>query len=113
MHTVFAGVMGLPLVGPILAVASMLGSDDDEPWDAEAALRNALADALGTKTSEVLMKGASRFGPADLSGRVGINNLLLPDVQDGLEGKDFSDAMVMSALGPVVGILTNTFKGFG
>lgn len=61
MHTVFAGVMGLPLVGPILAVASMLGSDDDEPWDAEAALRNALADALGTKTSEVLMKGASRF----------------------------------------------------
>lgn len=111
MHTLFAGVMGLPLVGPILAMASMLGSDDDEPWDAEAALRNALADALGTKTSEVLMKGASRFGPADLSGRVGINNLLLPDVQDGLEGKDFSDAMVMSALGPVVGILTNTFKG--
>jgi hypothetical protein len=111
MHTVFAGVMGLPLVGPILVIASMLGSDDDEPWDAEAALRNALADALGTKTSEVLMKGASRFGPADLSGRVGINNLLLPDVQDGLEGKDFSDAMVMSALGPVVGILTNTFKG--
>lgn len=111
MHTVFAGVMGLPLVGPILVMASMLGSDDDEPWDAEAALRNALADALGTKTSEVLMKGASRFGPADLSGRVGINNLLLPDVQDGLEGKDFSDAMVMSALGPVVGILTNTFKG--
>lgn len=51
------------------------------------------------------------FGPADLSGRVGINNLLLPDVQDGLEGKDFSDAMVMSGLGPVVGILTNTFKG--
>lgn len=111
MHTVFAGVMGLPLVGPILVMASMLGSDDDEPWDAEAALRNALADALGTKTSEVLMKGASRFGPADLSGRVGINNLLLPYVQDGLEGKDFSDAMVMSALGPVVGILTNTFKG--
>lgn len=111
MHTVFAGIMGLPLVGPILAMASMLGSDDDEPWDAEAALRNALADALGTKTSEVLMKGASRFGPADLSGRVGINNLLLPDVQDGLEGKDFSDAMVMGALGPVVGILTNTFKG--
>lgn len=111
MHTVFAGVMGLPLVGPILAMASMFGSDDDEPWDAEVALRNWLADTFGQKTSEVLMKGASRFGPADLSGRVGINNLLLPDVQDGLEGKDFSDAMVMSALGPVVGILTNTFKG--
>lgn len=111
MHTVFAGVMGLPLVGPILAMASMLGSDDDEPWDAEVALRNWLADTFGQKTSEVLMKGASRFGPADLSGRVGINNLLLPDVQDGLEGKNFSDAIVMSALGPVVGILTNTFKG--
>lgn len=111
MHTVFAGVMGLPLVEPILAMASMLGSDDDEPWDAEVALRNWLADTFGQKTSEVLMKGASRFGPADLSGRVGINNLLLPDVQDGLEGKDFSDAMVMSGLGPVVGILTNTFKG--
>ncbi|WP_347455715.1 PLxRFG domain-containing protein [Acinetobacter thermotolerans] len=117
MHGLFAGALGLPMVTSILGIVSFLaslsifGGSDDEPWDAEVALRNALADALGVKTAEVLMRGVPRLGPADLSGRVGINNLLMPDVQDGLEGKEFSDAAVAAALGPVVGILTNIFKG--
>lgn len=37
-HAMGAGVLGLSVVGTLLAAASMLGGSDDEPWDAEIAL---------------------------------------------------------------------------
>ncbi|QNN55765.1 hypothetical protein H9K76_14220 [Diaphorobacter ruginosibacter] len=43
-HAMAAGVLGLPMVTMMLAAASMLGGDDDEPWDAQVALQNLLAD---------------------------------------------------------------------
>lgn len=111
LHAAAAGVLGLPLVGPLLAMASAVGGDDDEPWDAEVALRNLLADALGPKASEVIARGLSRLGPADISGRVSLNNLLLPDVQEGLEGKKLAEAWTSAMLGPVAGIFTNAAVG--
>lgn len=111
LHAAAAGVLGLPLVGPLLALASAVGGDDDEPWDAEVALRNLLADALGPKASEVIARGLSRLGPADISGRVSLNNLLLPDVQEGLEGKKLAEAWTSAMLGPVAGIFTNAAVG--
>ncbi len=84
MHATFAGALGLPMVGMLLSVASWMGGDDDDPWDAEVALRNYLAEAFNPTISNMLMKGAPRGIGVDISGRVGINNLLLPDVQEGL-----------------------------
>ncbi|WP_428424101.1 hypothetical protein [Methylibium sp.] len=49
-----AGVLGLPMVTTLLAAASRAGGDDDNPWDAQTALQNMLADALGQKQAEVL-----------------------------------------------------------
>lgn len=112
MHATFAGTLGLPMVGMLLSVASWMGGDDDDPWDAEVALRNYLAEAFGPTISTLLMKGAPRaFTPFDMSGRVGINNMLLPDVQEGLEGKRWAESAMASALGPVAGIGTNLVKG--
>jgi len=112
MHATFAGTLGLPMVGMLLSVASWMGGDDDEPWDAEVALRNYLAEAFGPTISNLLMKGAPRaLTPIDLSGRVGINNMLLPDVQEGLEGKRWAESAMAGALGPVAGIGTNLVKG--
>lgn len=39
-HAMAAGVLGLPMVTTLLAAPSMLGGDDDEPWDAQIALQN-------------------------------------------------------------------------
>ena len=112
MHATFAGALGLPGVWLIMAIASAWGGDDDEPWDAEVALRNYLAEAFGPTISTLLMKGAPRaFTPFDMSGRVGINNMLLPDVQEGLEGKRWAESAMAGALGPVAGIGTNLVKG--
>lgn len=71
-------------MGTLLAAASWLGSDDDEPWDAEVALKNTLAETFGTTAADVMAHGLSRLTPWDISGRVGLNTLIFPDVQEGL-----------------------------
>lgn len=102
-HAMASGILGLPFVSTLLAVASMLGSDDDDPWDAEAALRNMLADAFGDKAGEVMAKGFSRLTPLDVSGRLGLNQLVFPDIQDGLAGKKWAESLVVGSTGAVVG----------
>ena len=102
-HAMASGILGLPFVSALLALASMLGSDDDDPWDAEAALRNMLADTFGDKAGEVMAKGFSRLTPLDVSGRLGLNQLIFPDIQDGLEGKKWAESLVVGSTGAVVG----------
>ncbi|EEZ58964.1 predicted protein [Neisseria gonorrhoeae SK-93-1035] len=102
-HAMASGILGLPFVSTLLAVVSMLGSDDDDPWDAEAALRNMLADTFGDKAGEVLVKGFSRLTPLDVSGRLGLDQLVFPDIQDGLEGKKWAESLVVGSTGAVVG----------
>lgn len=111
MHGMAAGALGLPMVSTLLAVASMLGGDDDEPFDAEVALQNMLADTLGQKPAEVLAHGISRLTPWDISGRVGLDNLIFPDLQEGLEGQRLAESAMAAALGPVAGIGVNVLRG--
>ena len=63
MHGMAAGALGLPMVSTLLAVASMLGGDDDEPFDAQTALQNMLTDTFGQKPAEVMAHGLSRLTP--------------------------------------------------
>ena len=110
-HAAAAGVLGLPVVGQILTIASWIGGDDDEPWDAEVAMQNAMAEMLGKDAAEVMAKGLSRLTPFDISGRVSLNNLILPDVYEGLEGKAWAESAMSAALGPVAGIGVNVARG--
>ena len=111
MHSLAAGALGLPMVTTLLAAASMLGGDADEPWDAQVALQNMLADTFGQKPAEVLAHGLSRLTPWDISGRVGLDKLIFPDVQEGLEGQRLAESAMTAALGPVAGIGINVLKG--
>jgi N12 class adenine-specific DNA methylase len=110
-HALAAGVLGLPVVGMLLAAASMIGGSDDDPWDAEIALRNLFADAFGDKAGEVLAHGLSRLTPWDISARVGLNSLLLPDVQEGLAGAPLAESYLTGLLGAVAGMAVNASKG--
>ncbi|MGE8319074.1 MAG: PLxRFG domain-containing protein [Comamonas sp.] len=110
-HAMAAGVLGLPMVTTLLAAASMIGGDDDEPWDAKVALQNLLADTFGQKPAEVLAHGLSRLTPWDISARVGLDKLIFPDVQEGLEGQRLGESAMAAALGPVAAIGINALKG--
>lgn len=111
-HAVFAGTMGLPLIGTILGLMSFFGGSDDEPWDAETALKNNLSDVLGVTATDVLMNGVSRLTPWDISGRVSIDNLIIPQTREGLEGESQAQAVMTAAIGPIGGIFVNILKGF-
>lgn len=111
-HAVFAGTMGLPLISTLLGFVSFFGGSDDEPWDAETALKNGLADSIGVTATDVLMNGVSRLTPWDISGRVSINNLIVPKTREGLEGESQAQAVMTAALGPIGGIFVNILKGF-
>lgn len=118
-HALAAGVLGLPMVGTFLAVASALGGDDDEPWDAEAALRNSLADWTSPAFAEAVAHGVPRLGrhvlpnalAPDIAERVGMDRLLFPDLQEGLEPVQWYKEFAVSMLGPVVGAGLNAAKG--
>lgn len=112
LHGTFAGILGLPLVSTLLSAASMLGGDDDEPWDAEIALRNYLAELLGDDASEVISKGLPRALGMDLSSRVGLDSLILPRMQEGLEGQRAGESFTAAMTGPVAGIGVNAIAGF-
>lgn len=101
-HALAAGIFGLPLVNVLLEAASMLGSTDDEPWDAEGALRNYMAEAFGPTAGAAAAHGLSRLTPWDISGRVGLDHLIFPDVREGLEGESWAHAAAASAAGPVL-----------
>ncbi|MEG2434365.1 MAG: PLxRFG domain-containing protein, partial [Acinetobacter sp.] len=132
-HALAAGVMGLPITG-MLAAASFLiakksklgsaafalaavaalasGGDDDDPYELEVVIRNWLADTFGDGTANAIFGGLPRaISPVDLSGRVGLNNLILPDSQDGAEGADWYNAYATALLGPVAGIGGSMAKG--
>ncbi|WP_111894274.1 PLxRFG domain-containing protein [Acinetobacter sp. MB5] len=132
MHALAAGALGLPITG-MLGAASLLiakksklgaaafgvaalaalagGGGDDDPYELQNVIRNWLAD-INPMLADAVFGGLPRaFSPVDLSGRVGLNNLIFPDVQDGLEGADWSNAYTAALLGPVAGIGTNIAKG--
>lgn len=110
-HALAAGVLGLPMVTTLLAVASMFGGGDDDPWDAEVALRNGLADMTSPTFSNLVMKGLSRGTPADISGRVGLDSMFLAKTQDGLEGQKLYEQLIIGNLGATVGMGANIAKG--
>ncbi|WP_334069773.1 PLxRFG domain-containing protein [Acinetobacter colistiniresistens] len=134
MTTLAAGAIGLPITGMLftasilIAKKSKLGSaaffaawavaffgaadgDEEDPYELEIVIRNWLADIHPT-FADLVFGGVPRaFSPVDLSGRVGLSNLIIPDVQEGLEGADWATAMQSALLGPVVGISTSTVKG--
>ena len=73
-------------------------------------MQNAMAELMGPKAAEVMARGLSRLTPWDLSGRVALNKLILPDVQEGLQGKEWAESAMAAALGPVAGIGINNLS---
>lgn len=112
-HGLTAGMLGLPFAPVLLGLASIIGGSDDEPWDAEFALRNYLADSfLGKTGGEMLARGVFRgFFPGDISGRVGLDSLLIRDIDLTLEPNQVWREILEAALGPVIGIGVNASRG--
>ena len=114
MHGLFAGAFGLPMASVLLGVASMIGGDDDEPFDAAASLRNYLADATSKEIGEVIAHGLLRgVLPGDVAGRVGLDSLFMRDIDTTASTEKAWEQTLYAVLGPVAGIGLNVARGAG
>ena len=68
---VFAGMMGLPGYAAVAFILKAF-SDEDEPYDLTADMRQ----ALGPEWSDLIMRGAPTLVGVDLSGKIGSGNML-------------------------------------
>jgi hypothetical protein len=114
MTMVFAGSMGLPaaVTWPAFLIAEAahaLISDDDEPWDAQTAWRDLLAD-FGI-AGQVLDRGAvNALTGADVASRVALDQLFFRDPwADDMGGRESYNHWVAQLLGPLGSIAQNAF----
>ena len=70
-----------------------------------------LAATFGQKPAEVMAHGLSRLTLWDISGRVGLDKLIFPNVQEGLGDQRLAGSAMTAALGLVDGIGINALKG--
>lgn len=118
MHTLFAGVTGLPFAVQAIFGAAAQGihsvvSDDDAPWDPDTALKNWLTDELGGFASTAITEGIFNAMGVDLHSRVGVDKLFFGFAPSGLEGRDKANYYLDEALGPVIGgVGINFANGF-
>ena len=116
MTALFAGVMGLPLMGLMFDLANAAAAafgDDDDPFDAEVEFRNFLADLLGPDLARFITQGPiESLTGIEFGSRVGLNELWLRSPDRELEGQAMADYLLEQAAGPVVGgMLVNTLRG--
>jgi len=115
MTAAFSGTLGLPLMSVMFGVANAAADafgDDDEPWDAETAYRNFLADHLGQDAARIITSGiVEPLTGAEVSSRTSLDNLWLREPDRELEGAALAHYWMEQVAGPIGGIFTNALKG--
>jgi hypothetical protein len=129
-HGLMAGSLGLPGAGAAIFAANMVANlfgDEDEPWDAEAAYRTFLVDAMSGFTDdpqlrrqlgEMVSRGVLRAPvvrdtlAGDVSQRVGLGDLFSPVRlrQGDNTGRDKWNEIMASLFGPASSIGGDYFE---
>lgn len=115
MTAVFSGALGLPMAWAVFGVLNAMHAlfdDDDEPWNAETAFQNWLAETVGADVATTLTRGVGNgvFG-IDLASRTSLNHLWLREADRELEGRDRYHYWLEQLAGPMGGLLANQFTG--
>lgn len=110
-HTaVVGGVMGLPGFYAVAAIYGLLFGDDDEPFNAELAMRR----AIGNDTiADLLIKGVPAALGVDLSGKLGMGQMLslFPYSNVDISRKGVYELVGTAVTGPFGALLGKTAEG--
>jgi hypothetical protein len=111
MTGLFSGLLGMPLANVMFGLANAAAAafgDDEEPWEAEVAFRNFLADFLGPDAARALTGGAVEAATGlEVSSRTSLNDLWVREPDRELEGEELGNYILQTLAGPMGGI------GFG
>jgi phosphoglycolate phosphatase-like HAD superfamily hydrolase/uncharacterized membrane protein (DUF106 family) len=113
-HTaVMAGAVGLPGFATISWLLGKVLGDDDEPFDLEVWLREVIGD---NDVASLILRGAPTVAGVDLSGKVGMGNLLaiLPFNDLDLSARSGVESAMANLLGgPFGGLVIRAADGLG
>ena len=105
MHALFAGALGMPLIGTLATIMNALFDDDDEPWDFETEMRNFFADVFGPEIGQAIVRGpVESLTGIGISSRVGLSELVWREPDKTLEGRGLVEWLTEQLLGPLGGI---------
>jgi hypothetical protein len=116
MTGLFAGALGLPLVGVMFTIANLAAAafgDDDEPWDAETEFRNWLAQTFPSGVSDIIDRGPMNVVTGlDWQSRVSLRELWFRSPDRDLGGQETYQHVLEQALGPLGGIAASPFRAY-
>lgn len=105
MHAIFAGAAGMPMYSVITWALEMAFDDEDEPFDADVAFRNALSDTFGKTLGHAISDGPiNALTGADIASRVSLDGLWIRGGGPDESGRDAARSLAVAILGPVFGI---------
>lgn len=104
MTLLFAGAKGLPLFSEAMWMLEQFFDDEDEPWSAEVAFRQFLADYFGKKAGQAIANGpVEAFTGIGISSRVSLDELWFREQNRELEGKAYVGYWLEQLAGPFFG----------
>jgi hypothetical protein len=113
MHVMAAGTVGgtPELAKWLLGIGYYALSDDDEPWEYDKWMRNLAYDMFGQTGATFASRGLPGFLNMDLSGRIGIDSMLLYDGVNTSNRDTFLASILETAGGPMVSLAGRTVDG--
>jgi hypothetical protein len=117
MTAMIAGTLGMPFVGPMVALAnqilSLTGDPNDTPPDVETSYRQILESIFGGKAAEVVARGIPRALDFDMSGRSGYQDIgpFSRFLRDRRKIEDKLAEGALSFMGPAVGVAAGMWTG--
>lgn len=112
MHALVVGAKGLPLASMVESIMNLIFDDEDEPWDFWTEFRNFLADHIGQTGATAVTKGLGEVVTgADLTSRIGLNELWFRSPDRDLEAKAYVGYWIEQVLGPMGAIFINGGRG--
>lgn len=114
MSAVLGGANGVVFGSLIFGVASMLGGDDDEPFDAKLAFSNWLKENLGETAGQAAMYGVPTLAGTNVSARIGMGDLFgsQSEPPSSLHGAGLAAWHAAHLLGPGYSVAESWVKGY-
>lgn len=114
MTAALAGAVGTPFA-ILFKILDLALGDDDEPVDSQLIASNWLKEQFGAQGGALVMRGAPAALGADVSQRIGLNNIYTTSLFDApvnAEGSDYAAWIATQILGPSFSMMQGWAQGY-
>lgn len=114
MMGLFSGVTGMFGYNVLMALAGLAFDDDDDPRSFKEEMEGHVVDLLGKDLGGMVLKGApGHLTGIDLTSRLGMPDFFVRAPDNGSDGRDWFQDLIVNAFGVVPSTLLNTVDGAG